>query len=314
MKKFLLVGIGFLLSFAGFAQKARAFWEDDTVLVGEHAILKIIVTDVPEQLKWSKIVSKTNVEIRHTGEALYQKEGEIEVFHVSKDYNKKNHSFTIIADLVAWDTANYQLSELWFEIYSKDWKTKDTSLTAVVPELAVVFEKKQVDTSISEIPLVEVNDPWRWLKDYWWIIALVLAIPVGFYLWNKRRKTTFSDKETLKKRSLKRLELLKGKKMWLKGDVEKHYVEYSHILRSFLSERYDHNFLGKTSFETQVSLKVFGVEQQVIDRIKKLLLESDFTKFGKSEPGQEQIITSMNKLEELIVELSPLDIPANEHV
>jgi hypothetical protein len=314
MKQFLLVGTGLLLSFAGFAQKARAFWENDTVLVGEHAILKIIVTDVPEQMKWSKIVSATNIEIRHTGEELYKKEGEIEVFHLSKDYNKKNRSFTILADIIAWDTANYQLPELSFELYSKDWKTKDSTLSAKAPELAVVFKKKHVDTSITEIPLVEVNDPWRWLKDYWWIIALVLAIPTGFYLWNKRNKTTFSDRETLKKSTLKRLEALRGKKLWLKGDVEKHYVEYSHILRSFLSERYSHNFLGKTSFETQVSLKVFGVEQQVIDRIKKLLLESDFTKFGKSQPGEEQIITSMNKLEELIVELSPLDIPANEHV
>ncbi len=314
MKQFLLVGIGLLFSFAGFTQKARAFWEHDTVLVGKHAILKIIVTDVPEQMKWSKIVSATNIEIRHTGEELYKKEGEIEVFHVSKDYNKKNRSFTILADIMAWDTANYQIRELSFELYSKDWKTKDSTLFAKVPELAVVFEKKHVDTSITEIPLVEVNDPWRWLKDYWWIIALVLAIPTGFYLWNKRNKTTFSDRETLKKITLKRLETLRGKKLWLKGDVEKHYVEYSHILRSFLSERYNHNFLGKTSFETQVSLKVFGVEQQVIDRVKKLLLESDFTKFGKSQPGEEQIITSMNKLEELIVELSPLDIPANEHV
>lgn len=314
MKQFLLVGIGFLLSFAGFAQKARAFWENDTVLVGEHAALKIIVTDIPEQMKWSKIVSSTTVEIRHTGEELYKKEGEIEVFQVSKDYNKKNHSFTILADIVAWDTANYQLSELWFEIYSTDWKTKDSTVYAKVPELAVVFKKKTVDTSITEIKLVEKHDPWRWFKDYWWIIALVLAIPLGFYFWNKRNKTTFSDRETLKKRTLKRLETLRGKKLWQHGEIEKHYVEYSHILRSFLSERYNHNFLGKTSFETQVSLKVFGVEQQVIDRVKKLLLESDFTKFGKSEPNHEQIITSMNKLEELIVELSPLDIPANEHV
>lgn len=309
MRKLALFGILLVISAKVEAQKIRAYWADDSVLVGDKATLNIIVENAPEQMKWSRITSSSQVPIRQSDEILYHPVGEMDVLGTSKSYNKKNHSFTIICQVTAWDTANYKIPELSFEFYSKDWKKRDTTVFYQVPELAVVFVKKKIDTSITDVPLVEVHDPWRWLKDFWWIFVIVIAIPVGLYFWNKRSKTKFTDRETLKKRTLRKLADLRKKELWAKGKIEKHYVEFSFILRSFLNERYDHNFLGKTSFETQVSLRVLGVEEQIIARIRQLLLESDFSKFGKTEPSVDQVITSLNKLEELIVELSPLDLP-----
>lgn len=314
MKQLLLFGIMLLFTTVTQAQKIRVYWENDSVLVGERATLKIIVENAPEQMKWSKIQSSTDVPVRQTNEVLYHPVGEMDVIGNSKDYNKKNRSFTIICLVTAWDTANYKIPELSFEFYTKDWKKKDTTIFQQVPELSVVFFKKKLDTSVTDVKFEEVHDPWRWLKDFWWIIALVVAIPLGLYFWNKRRTTKFVVRETLKKRSLQKLSELRKKELWTKNKIEKHYIEFSFILRSFLNERYNHNFLGKTSFETQISLRVLGVEEQIITRIRQLLLESDFTKFGKTEPSADQVIISLNKLEELIVELSPLDLPSNEHV
>ena len=309
MRKLLLLGILWLFSTKVDAQKVHAYWTNDSVLVGDKATLNIIVENAPEQMKWSRITSSTEVPIRQSNEILYHPVGEMDVIGTSKNYNKKNRSFTIICQVTAWDTANYKIPELSFEFYSRNWKKRDTTVFYQVPELTVVFVKKKVDTSITDIPLEEVHDPWRWFKDFWWIFVIVIAIPVGFYFWNKRNQTKFTSKETLKKRTLQKLAELRKKELWTKGKTEKHYVEFSFILRSFLNERYNHNFLGKTSFETQVSLRVLGVEEQIVTRIKQLLLESDFTKFGKTEPSADQVITSLNKLEELIVELSPLDLP-----
>lgn len=314
MKQLLLTGIVLIVTVIGYGQRARAYWEDDTVLIGQHAKLHLFVDDCPEQMKWEKIHSASDIERRQSNENLYRKDGEIEVLSVVKKYDKAKRQFEITCELLVWDTANYQLPVQEFNIYSPDWKVPDTTLSVTVPELTCVFVKKKVDKSVTEIPLVEESNPFGWIKRYWWVFALLLCIFLGMYFWNKRRTTRFIAKETLKNRTLKQLQQLRKQALWESDQVEKHYVAFSKIIKSFLTERYGHHFIGKTSYETELGLKVLKVEDQVIVRIKKLLLESDFSKFGKSVPDKETIVTSLNKLEELIVELSPLDLPTEERV
>ena len=231
--KFLL----FILSFVAFtanAQKARAFWEKDSVLVGEPAVLRIVITDSKEEIKWKKLVTSDKINIRQTDETLYRPEGEIEVTATSKKFDRKKHQTEIICQVLLWDTANYKLPNQLLDFYSKNWKSKDTSISVDIPELSVTFKKKIVDTNISEVKVEEMSNPLAWLKTYGISIAILIILLITLILWNKRNRTRLSNTETLKTKTLKRLHDLEKKALWENGQIEKHYVEFSRILKEFL--------------------------------------------------------------------------------
>lgn len=307
MKYLLLISL-FLTGFAH-AQKARAFWENDSVLVGEPAVLRIVISNSPEEIKWTKLTSSEKINIRQTNESLYRPEGEIEVTSTVKKFDRKRKETEIICHVVVWDTANYKLPDQLLDFYSKNWKSKDTSLLVDIPELTVSFKKKTVDMSISEVKLEEITSPWAWLRKYGFAIAIILIIAIGLFLWNKRNRTKFTSLETLKGRTLKKLHELEKKALWEKNQTEKHYVEFSKILKDFLSVKYNLSFKGKTTTLTESQLKALEIEAHIIKRIKNLLLASDFSKFGKNIPSADSIRLNMKQLEELVIELSPLDIP-----
>jgi len=305
----ILLFISFFLAFSARAQKARVFWEKDSVLVGEPAVLRIVISQSPEEVKWKKLTSSDKINIRQTKETLYRPEGEIEVVGTSKKFDRKKKETEIKCTVLVWDTANYKLPDQLIDIYNKNWKSKDTSLDVSVPELTVTFKKKVVDTNITEVKVEEITSAWAWLKTYGFSIALLIILLTVLILWNKRNRTVLSNSETLKAKSIKKLRELEKKALWEKGQTEKHYVEFSQLLKDFLAAKYNLNFRGKTTMLTETQLQSLDVEQHITKRIKNLLLASDFSKFGKNLPTADSIRLNMKQLEELIIELSPLDIP-----
>lgn len=304
-----LLFISCFLAFSASAQKARAFWEKDSVLVGEPAVLRIVISKSPEEVKWTKLTSSDKINIRQTKETLYRPEGEIEVVGTSKKFDRKKKETEIKCTVLVWDTANYKIPDQLIDIYKKNWKSKDTSLYVSIPELTVTFKKKVVDTNITEIKLEEITSPWAWLRTYGFSIALLIILLTALILWNKRNRTVLSNSETLKAKSIKKLRDLEKKALWEKGQTEKHYVEFSGLLKDFLAAKYNLNFRGKTTMLTETQLRSLNVEPHITKRIKNLLLASDFSKFGKNLPSAETIRLNIKQLEELIIELSPLDIP-----
>lgn len=302
----------FILTFTAFtanAQKARAYWEKDPVLVGEPAVLRIVISQSPEEVKWKKLTSSDKINVRQTNETLFRPEGEIEVVSASKKFDRKKKQTEILCTVLVWDTAHYKLSDQLIDIYTKNWKSKDTSLSVSVPELSVIFKKKVVNTNITEIKVEEIVSPWAWLKTYGFSIALLVILLIVLILWNKRNRTVLSNSETLKAKAIRKLRELEKKALWEKGQTEKHYIEFSKLLKDFLAAKYNLNFRGKTTSLTEAQLQSLDVEPHITKRIKNLLLASDFSKFGKTLPASEAVLLNMKQLEELIIELSPLDIP-----
>jgi hypothetical protein len=54
-------------------------------------------------------------------------------------------------------------------------------------------------------------------------------------------------------------------------------------------------------------LNAKGIDPSAVARIRSLLNEADLVKFAKSTSRDELIINGMKRLEELIVELSPIE-------
>ncbi len=309
MKQWLVIAILTLMSGTIQAQKIRAYWKKDTVLIGQPATLIVELEQIRQEVKLPQLTTPLGCGRRQSNEALYKQDAELDVVSTDKKENKKTHSLTVTYQFTAWDSAIYQLPDLEFTLINNVSGKRDTSLFVKSPELNVVFQKKKYNHEISEIAVEPEFSIWTWFRNYWWIILIGIAIPTIVFFWNKRRKHQFTSKETLKARTLKRLQELRKKAYWQSGNVEQHYMEFTFLLRSFLSERYQHSFLEKTSFECKIALKTLGADANLIARVSELLYEADLAKFGKIVPSEETTLLSLNKLEEIIIELSPLDIP-----
>ena len=77
----------------------------------------------------------------------------------------------------------------------------------------------------------------------------------------------------------------------------------------YLSSRYELNLMERTTQETITLLKLKELDFNMIRRIEVLLKEADMVKFAKTELNDMHIRSSLFRLEEIVTELSPLEIP-----
>lgn len=154
------------------------------------------------------------------------------------------------------------------------------------------------------------TDPIFWLKSYGWILVLILII-IGlvFYFKRKKQAKTKPERElSLKERSLVAVDALEKSKLWQRGELKKHYIELSFIFRSYLSARYNMNFLEKTSLETSLLLSKIELSEDTVRVIRSVLDYSDLVKFAKSTPEEDQILRNLTQVRQIIIETSPLEI------
>lgn len=289
---------------AGFAQTKRVYWAEDSVRIGDKAKLTILVKHKPKQFDYNPISDVFICDVSHKGQMLWKPGGELEIesfqdtTYTSNGIRYWKGTYT----LIAWDSAKYRLPELWMS-----WK--DSTFSFRAPNLYVGFVKKKVKDGIEEIPIEPENDYWRWIKKYWWAIVIVVIGIIILILWNKRRTIKKSDELSLRERTLQAIQQLRKKEDWLHGKTKSHYVGFSAILKQYLSSRYELNLMERTTYETITLLKVKGLDRDMVRRIEVLLRESDMVKFAKTELNDMHIRSSLFRLEEIVTELSPLEIP-----
>jgi hypothetical protein len=288
----------------GFAQTKRVYWAEDSVRIGDKAQLTILVRNKPKQFDYNPISDVFICDITHKGQTLWKPGGELEIESFKDTSYTKNgiKYWKGTYTLIAWDSAKYRLPELWMS-----WK--DSTFSFRAPNLYVGFVKKKVKDGIEEISIEPENDYWRWIKKYWWVIVIALIGIVIVILWNKRRTIKKSDELSLRERTLLAIQQLRKREDWLHGKTKSHYVGFSAILKQYLSSRYELNLMERTTFETIALLKVKGLDGNMIRRIEVLLRESDMVKFAKTELNDMHIRSSLFRLEEIVTELSPLEIP-----
>lgn len=289
---------------AGFAQTKSVYWAEDSVRIGDKAKLTILVKHKPKQFNYDPISDVFICDVSHKGQTLWKPGGELEIesfedtSYTSKGIKYWKGTYT----LIAWDSAKYRLPELWMS-----WK--DSTFSFRAPNLYVGFIKKKVKDGIEEIPIEPENDYWRWIKKYWWTLVVLVIGIVIVVLWNKRRTIKKSDELSLRERTLLAIQQLRKKEDWLHGKTKSHYVGFSAILKQYLSSRYELNLMERTTYETIALLKVKGIDLNMVRRIEVLLRESDMVKFAKTELNDMHIRSSLFRLEEIVTELSPLEIP-----
>lgn len=302
IRSFLIIVLLWVLPVYG--QEVHMRWEQDTVKVGEHAKLIITIKNKPKDVEYRPLQGTLHCEIKTYSGKLWQSNGELEILDFNDTLLKRGTltDYQGTYTIVAWDSAMYKILPLWFV-------KKDSSFSRSVPVLNVVFKKKKVDLGIEEIPVSFISDAWSFFYKYWWMFVLGITVILTAYFWNKRTKVKPQDVSTLRERTLLALNELKRKEDWNKGREKAHYSAFSSILKMYVGARFELNLIERTTYETKLLLQQKGLNPSLINRIYELLQEADMIKFAKAPSDDLVARGSMRKLEELVIELSPLDIP-----
>ncbi len=297
-----VVVIAFLLvSAVVFGQRATIKWDRSTIQMGEQATLRIRIKKPPKKVQHHPLEGEISCGMRSDSSSLTV-DGKLEITRPFADttYSKANEQiWEGVYTVTAWDTGVYVMPVLSVGL-------SDTTLNLQAPDLKVGFTKQPLADELQEMT-AELPDEPSWLETYWWLVFIPLAVVIVLLI--RRRNTVKAVKQlSLKQRTQIAIDALKKQAYWKQGKINEHYIEFSFLLRSFLSARYELNLTERTTYETMVLLTKKDIPEDTLRKIKSLLQESDMVKFAKGLPDAEETELSLLRFEELVVELSPLDI------
>jgi hypothetical protein len=303
----LLIAIAFWFASAGVFGQLTAKWNTDHCRIGEQVVLKLCLRQAGADVRYTPYSAVIPCEMRLDSSALTQ-DGSLEIIGSFKDTTYRRNgarTWEGTYTVTAWDTGVYVLPRILVD------PGKGDTIYQVQPKpLTVSFEKKKIDDSLEEVPVVVEND--SWIAKYWLavLVPLVIVIIGVIIILSVVRKKNRAPQRQLSLKDRTRLQLgdLRKKALWKDNRLNEHYIEFSFLLRSFLSERYELNLMERTTFETILLLRTREIPEPTLERIRRLLQESDIVKFGMGVPDEESILLSLNYFEELIIELTPLEL------
>lgn len=151
-----------------------------------------------------------------------------------------------------------------------------------------------------------LREPSVW-TDYLPLLAVFLALTAlaGLIFWLiKRRKNRAAKSRSIGLSSdllaLKKLEQLKNKGYWQKGQIKEHCAEITFILREYLESRYHVPALESTSDELLHAIKSTDFPVELRADLQNLIAQADLAKFAKGVPADDYYAYSLDYVSQVI--------------
>ncbi|MEN9303845.1 MAG: hypothetical protein RL264_2274 [Bacteroidota bacterium] len=282
----------------------------DEVLIGQtFDLIYSIEFKANESFRLEKLSGKFPAKLTQQNATLTQpfKEMEIVAFHdtIVKKGNKK--TWVGVYELCPWDSGLVVLDGITAELNGQ----KIVFPSAYIESRLVPRQKGKDIYDIRE-GFTDVAFPkpwWYYFGVYvaWWLLPLIGWVLYRFIIKRKKKEVFVEPELSLREKTLKAIDALEQAELWRADRMKEHFVEFSYILRSYLTHRYEVNLLDKTTNETRFLLKAKGLDKPLIDTILKLLNHSDMVKFAASSPQEEIVEMAFYQLRQLILETSPIE-------
>jgi hypothetical protein len=156
-------------------------------------------------------------------------------------------------------------------------------------------------------PLWNIPQPWAWL---WWLLPVLLAAALAYYLWRRRRvRPGEPPPETViapHTRALARLQAA----LDLIGQPKPFTIAVSDAVRGYLEERFDFRAPERTTEEflneLQSTARLSAAQKQSLGLF---LQRCDLVKFARYEPGPPELRELYEAAVQLVKETRP-SVPA----
>ncbi len=182
--------------------------------------------------------------------------------------------------------------------------------TFIVPPIAVNFDQNGTNTtkltndllmnvftpSIDSLALAPIRPIITESINFWdvlpWILGVLLLLGIigGIVYWANKQKGIVAPPPPIRKVpaheiAYAKLNALKAKELWQKGEIKAYQSELTYIIREYLEGRYKIQALESTTAEIQQQLVPLDFDQNLKGDLTNMLQVADMVKFAKAEPG-----------------------------
>ncbi|MBE7651621.1 BatD family protein [Tenacibaculum finnmarkense] len=287
----------FLLIYCvGFSQSDKVQVEIDTtnIRIGEQFQYKILVNET-ENVIIPKLENLKGLEV-------------VDSLKIEKINNKIIQKYI----LTGFDSGAFYIPQQ--QIFIKNQAYLTDSLLINVTTIAIDTTKaKKFDIKGIKTEGYQYND---FEQYFWWVVALLILIGALLYYFIIRKKKEIKEKTIVPllppyEEAIEKLQALDKKLLWQNNETKKYYSELTNIIRGYIERELKLPALEITTDELMDVLNDFNniksieTNKETIDKLKKLLQESDLVKFAKSKPMDYQIEQDRKDAKSIIDNLKP---------
>ncbi|CAL2088229.1 conserved hypothetical protein [Tenacibaculum dicentrarchi] len=291
-----LLYIFLLIYCVGFSQSDKIQVEIDTtnIRIGEQFQYKISVNET-ENVIIPKLENLKGLEV-------------VDSLKIEKINNKIIQKYI----LTGFDSGAFYIPQQ--QIFIKNQAYLTDSLLVNVATIAIDTTKAQ------KFPIKGIKTEGYQYNDFeqyfWWVIALLILIGALLYYFIIRKKKEIKEEIIVPllppyEEAIEKLQALDKKLLWQNNQTKKYYSELTNIVRGYIERELKLPALEITTDELMDVLNDFNniksieTDKETIDKLKKLLQESDLVKFAKSKPMDYEIEQDRKDAKSIIDNLKP---------
>ena len=308
MKHFLSLLL-FISTINCFGQDLEVNISRDEVRVGDVFVLQYRISDVSDFPETINANDFFPVNVLSKDTLVEQLDSLVEILSYSDSILMKNGISGYIRSyrLIAWDSC--ALSLVGFDYLYND---------SVFKFPPVYLNVNYYDTE-DGVELLDIQEGFHdWKKatsksnkkiSLWWIWTIISILCLGiilYFLWRRGHKEKQMLRQSLQEITLEQIEKLKKEKLWQKDMLKEHFVQFSHILRTYLTNRFGISFLDKTTEQSILLLNQLDVDEKIKNMILQLLQKSDLVKFADSRTEETYIQVLFEELTLIVHQTTPI--------
>ncbi len=317
MRLFLAISLFVLLSQLSWAQQAKTVLSKTDVEVGEKITLTyLLLYNQSNDFIFNRDKLKLPFEKLDKNGFFTKDTASLEILNPFKDTTLKETDkklWTGIFEFTVWDTGTFKIPEIPVNFNNTNIKFPAAIFKSQLVQKLDSTELYDIKEEFTEIPkeLEEQVTKSKFPSYLWliiWAVIVVLAFFIIRWLIRKKSKEDAEEKLDFQKQTIRALDELKSKQLWLQGKEKEHYSELSFLLRSYFSHCYHLNLLEKTTHETLLLLKQLKLEPSKINEIQFLLNGSDLVKFAKSRPDEDHNVALLERAKTIVHNIQAIHI------
>ncbi len=304
LKKKFIVATVLLIGFLGIAQtppKVSVKVDTTKIRIGEQIHYQISV----ENAGTGVIFPKLRLDSLQKVEIV-----EANAIDTLKDRLVKKYKLT------SFDSGSYLIPKQAIYIWNQPYYTDSIKIDVATVAVDTLKQKMYPIKAIQSEPYT-FDD----FKSYfWWILGALLIIGIILYFVLRKKKTAEEIIAGIPPYQLavSRLKALDEKQLWQKNKIKQYYIELTDIIRTYIEKELKIPALESTTDELLETITDFNTSsslnlpEETIQKLQKLLKESDLVKFAKYKPLINEIELHRNDAGAIIDEIKTTKPPEED--